>query len=289
MPALPGRHALRPPARHRAPRSRPSALAVLAVLAVGLSGTAVLGLGVVVATAIIGQPETNPKTTAGEVQRVQPDAVAGSPTAPEIPAVGEVPPRTKGRDSERSPARRQAVKIPERATGQFAVAPAAVAAEPAPGTTYEVVVEVGLPIAVRTFARATDRALQAPRGWTATGRHTLARTDRDADIRIVLASPETADLLCAPLDTGGRLSCRNGRDVVINAWRWANGARSYASDLTGYRIYVINHEVGHSLGYAHAACPAAGELAPVMVQQTKGLDGCRANPWPALVDLDKRH
>ena len=43
---------------------------------------------------------------------------------------------------------------------------------------------------------------------------------------------------------------------------------------------VVNHETGHWLGRGHAGCPRPGALAPVMMQQSKGLDGCRLNPWP---------
>lgn len=128
-----------------------------------------------------------------------------------------------------------------------------------------------------------EATLTDGRGWAT--HHRLARVDDHADLRIVLASPETADALCAPLDTGGRLSCRNGTDVVINAWRWSFGADSYAGDLGADRRYVVNHETGHAFGYPHVDCPAPGEPAPVMLQQTKGLGGCQANPWPALVDL----
>jgi hypothetical protein len=111
------------------------------------------------------------------------------------------------------------------------------------------------------------------------------RVEDDADLRIVIATPATTDLLCAPLDTDGRLSCRNGRNVVLNGWRWQHGADAYADDITNYRRYLVNHETGHALGYAHATCPADGATAPVMLQQTKGLDGCRANPWPGPTDL----
>lgn len=60
------------------------------------------------------------------------------------------------------------------------------------------------------------------------------------------------------------------RPGVLNAWRWVNGAPAYRDDLVNYRRYLISHEFGHALGTPHEGCPAAGELAPVMMRQTKG-------------------
>ena len=144
---------------------------------------------------------------------------------------------------------------------------------------YRVEVEVELPFDVDEFARDVDRTLGDRRSWTKTGHYSFERNEI-GPLRIVLATPQTTDRLCAPLETRGEVSCRNGNIVAVNALRWSRGARSYGNDIKGYRTYVINHEVGHSLGLPHVSCPGPAAQAPVMLQQTLGLGGCEANPWP---------
>ncbi|MFC7491807.1 MULTISPECIES: DUF3152 domain-containing protein [unclassified Knoellia] len=104
----------------------------------------------------------------------------------------------------------------------------------------------------------------------------------DVDITIVLASPNLTDDLCAPLRTRGEVSCFNLRKVVLNTRRWTAGVPGYGKDLAAYRQYMVNHEVGHGLYHGHVECPGKGTLAPIMLQQSKGLDGCRPNAWPTL-------
>ncbi|MEO6605132.1 MAG: DUF3152 domain-containing protein [Aeromicrobium sp.] len=170
--------------------------------------------------------------------------------------------------------------IPQRGEGSFVIVQST---SPLHGSgqriDYRVEVERGVPISPASFAKHVDQTLADRRGWTKAGQWSFQRRP-DATRRIVLASPDTVDRLCAPLRTNGEVSCRNGDVVVINAVRWTKGASAYDDDLAAYRTYVVNHEVGHSLGLTHTPCPGPGLRAPVMLQQTLGLDGCEKNPWP---------
>jgi hypothetical protein len=98
---------------------------------------------------------------------------------------------------------------------------------------------------------------------------------------VLLATPGTVDRICARvgLRTGGIFSCWSGRTAAINARRWHEGARDH-HDLAVYRAYLVNHEVGHGLGYGHVDCPGSGQPAPVMMQQTKSVGACTPNAWP---------
>lgn len=146
--------------------------------------------------------------------------------------------------------------------------------------TYVVEVEGGLGLDPVAFAEDVEQVLADPRSWIGGG-GALRRVDGGpADLRVALASPRTTDGLCAPLRTNGRYSCAQGERAVLNAARWLTGAAAYGDRIEDYRAYLVNHEVGHALGERHAACPGRGAVAPVMLQQTKGLDGCLPGPWP---------
>jgi len=147
---------------------------------------------------------------------------------------------------------------------------------------YRVEVERGLPVPTAGFAVLVQQILGDARGWQSLeGVRFVQVSGGDADLTVTLASPDTTDRLCAPLRTRGEVSCWNGSRAVLNAKRWVHGAATYGADLAGYRTYLVSHEVGHGLGHGHVSCPGAGRPAPVMVQQTKSLGGCTANPWPA--------
>lgn len=171
------------------------------------------------------------------------------------------------------------VRIERHDGAQFVVVSARPVVSSGEVVTYRVLVEKEYAGLADEFAGHIDDVLAEADGWAAAG-YTFAPTEGKADITIVLAAPKTVDRMCAPLQTGGTFSCgRKGR-VVINARRFKHGATTYRGKLEQYRTYVVNHEVGHLLGFDHRECPGRGMRAPVMLQQTKSLAGCKRGSTP---------
>jgi hypothetical protein len=164
-------------------------------------------------------------------------------------------------------------------TGRLAVVPGTARAPGAGGVMrVSVEVEQGTGVDGPAFARFVMDTLNAPESWGRSGALTFARTAGAADFRVILAGAPTARRLCAS-HAGNQLSCGGGTQAVLDLDQWLDGVPAYAGDLTGFRRWAVNHEVGHVLGHANGFCDP-GHLAPVMVQQSLGLHGCRRNPWP---------
>ncbi|NLF06116.1 MAG: DUF3152 domain-containing protein [Actinomycetales bacterium] len=153
----------------------------------------------------------------------------------------------------------------------------------APGTgelvRVRVEVEEGLPVDGLKFADMVMTILNDERGWGHEGTVTFARVEGEADMRVVLATPDKVDEMCAPLNTAGEYSCGRYGHAAINYTRWVDATEEFAS-RTQYRQYVINHEVGHLLGKQHVSCTGAGDLAPIMQQQSIKVAPCEPNGWP---------
>ncbi|MFI7021454.1 DUF3152 domain-containing protein [Micromonospora sp. NPDC049900] len=155
-----------------------------------------------------------------------------------------------------------------------------------PVVHYRVAVEQGTGQDPDAFAAEVDAVLGDPRSWIGSGELRVRRIDDPeyTDFTVYLATPDTSEAMCAAggLSTEGYTSCRLPGKVIINLARWSEAVPDYGAPLAVYRAYVINHEVGHEFGEGHQTCPGAGRPAPVMQQQTYGLDGCLAYAWPYL-------
>ncbi|MFF3325696.1 DUF3152 domain-containing protein [Streptomyces sp. NPDC002889] len=174
--------------------------------------------------------------------------------------------------------------VPVSGAGTFTVAQAA-GAPTGSGTLrrYQVEVEEGIDLSAEQAAEEIEKIIAHPRGWAAHGRGRFQLVSSDADFVIRIATPTTADRLCAAegLDTRGELNCETIDGVVVNLRRWMLGSPTFDGPPAEYRHLIINHEVGHEIGIRrHMGCPGDGKPAPVMMQQIKGLNGCVSNAWP---------
>jgi hypothetical protein len=200
--------------------------------------------------------------------------------------------RTKAIEAAALPAGKE---YTSRGTGHFQVIP---------GTTnpigrgqayrYSVEVEGGVHgVDTAAYAQLVDSSLADRRSWAGHGDVRLQRVDSGpVDFRVSLVSPMTVRELCGydiPVETSCYIPAGGASPVnrvVLNLARWVRGDAAYLGDLEAYRIYMVNHEVGHALGHQHSHSCLPGGLAPIMMQQTLGLRSaktgqmCQANPWP---------
>ncbi|OLT48262.1 hypothetical protein BJF85_13185 [Saccharomonospora sp. CUA-673] len=127
-----------------------------------------------------------------------------------------------------------------------------------------------------SFAQTVEGVLSdTERGWVSTGEVRLRRVDASGpspDFHVSLTTPETAKEICGDAIPYPVSCYRSDLDrVVINLARWVRGAKAFSADLTGYRFYAVNHEVGHAFGNGHVGCETEGAAAPVMMQQSFGV------------------
>ncbi|PSK65378.1 hypothetical protein B0E53_02696 [Micromonospora sp. MH33] len=213
-----------------------------------------------------------PPSGASPSPSLSPDPVSSAPVAPVLSLPGPVPAHGRG-----------SFGYDDRAGG--------VLGRSGVLRRFRVAVEDGSGEDVHAFGDAVQRALAGPGSWVDGGRLRLQRVGpgSPSDFTIYLATRDTAGRLCRAgginIRVGGvpYTSCRVTGKVVINLDRWRTSAPHLVAaklPLDTYRLYVINHEVGHQLGHHHEACPGPGRAAPVMQQQTLFLNGCRPNPWP---------
>lgn len=227
-------------------------------------------------------------TTGDDAPLLDAAGTAAKPTTsvPKTSTATQTPNNEDG-SSTTETAKAGATKVPQNGNGKLTVlsVPGATVATSGRTVKYTVEIEGGLGVDPAEVGATIQSVLLDPKGWQKVDgvrfvNVTPAQAAKGAhvDVRVTLASPGLTDRLCAPMRTLSQVSCWNGERSVLNFRRWALGDDSYGSDVARYRIYQVNHEVGHGLGHQHRLCPGKGKRAPVMVQQTLDLGGCK--PWP---------
>ena len=146
--------------------------------------------------------------------------------------------------------------------------------------TYVIETRGKVKSAMPSFRKRTAEIYADPRGWSRANVH-FKRVSSGGAFSLVLSAARYVPGFAPICDR--YWSCRVGRYVIINENRWRHGTpyfKSAGGNLREYRAMVVNHETGHWFGLGHASCGGSGQRAPVMMQQSKGLYGCKPNPWP---------
>lgn len=298
------RHAAPAPGRHRQPPSLPlgTRRAIAATLVLLATGSAAIG---------VARAADAPAQVNGSLAAVS-GARSGAPPAgtPSESHGGAAAPSAATPTAELSASRSKAKAtssarptsptalptapqpaVPDRGSGRLT--PVLVPGDDTRGrgrvVTYAFQVEEGLGIDKKAAARTVGQTLRDPKGWQKQdGVRFVQVTPEELKkgtkptLTIALVSPDKTDQMCKPLSTDGTWSCANHDTAVLNYRRWATATPTYAGRGEDYRTYQINHEVGHELGHPHVGCGGKGQLAPVMLQQSKGLQGCRPNIHPTV-------
>ncbi len=147
--------------------------------------------------------------------------------------------------------------------------------------SYKVEAWGALSTSLAEFKVQASETLNSSSGWARTGIRFVEATS-GGDLVLVISEAAEIERRYSP-GCSAEYSCRVGQFVIINQDRWMGATPSWngaGGSLRDYRHMVINHEVGHWLGHGHESCSGAGQLAPVMQQQSIDLEGCAFNPWP---------
>ncbi len=153
---------------------------------------------------------------------------------------------------------------------------------------YHVETRGKITTSLKQFKAEAQETYEDARGWRAAGIR-FVPVARGGAFTLVLSQASRVPGFSSGCSS--MWSCRVGRFVIINQDRWKNASPAWNAAhlaLRDYRHMVVNHETGHWLGLGHASCPGKGRLAPVMMQQSKGLNGCRFNPFPTIHELNRR-
>ena len=99
--------------------------------------------------------------------------------------------------------------------------------------------------------------------------------ESNAFLKKRFTSPELHGLSVTSSYYDGRPS-----EIWINQNNWNNIPKDFLGSKSLYHEYLIQHEMGHVLGYKHKEPGLPTEPCPVMYQQTKGTrNKCISNPW----------
>jgi hypothetical protein len=144
---------------------------------------------------------------------------------------------------------------------------------------------VALPVKTYSFCLNTDQssdfegfkesvvsALAQSPGWTLGGKLAFKPVASGCNFSFGLESEATMaalDPVCK-----GVASCTSGSNLAMSRANWVKPPAAWTSTSSAYQSELVNHELGHWLGFEHVSCTVANTSQPVLSQPTVTLGGC---------------
>ena len=125
----------------------------------------------------------------------------------------------------------------------------------------------------RTALSATAQtALADPAGWALGGQVVFIRQDADCHLHIRIGDADYLKSLSVMCDQ--QTTCRVGNEIGLLAAAWQQPSDTWKSGIAAYRTELINHEIGHVLGFDHPGC-LPDSIKPTLTTQSITLgSGC---------------
>ncbi|HEY6736338.1 MAG TPA: DUF3152 domain-containing protein [Candidatus Saccharimonadia bacterium] len=134
------------------------------------------------------------------------------------------------------------------------------------------------------LAAVAEQALTASGGWSLGEQVRFVRQSSDCNVRIRLA--DAAYLKSLAAGCADQATCRVGNEVALLEQNWQQGTSTWKAGLTAYQVEMINHEIGHVLGFDHPGC-LADSVKPTLSSQSITLQSGCSPTWYVVPSSDK--
>jgi hypothetical protein len=116
-------------------------------------------------------------------------------------------------------------------------------------------------------------------GWSLGGRLRFAPVQNNCNLSIRLVRATQMSSLSATCS--GQSTCRLGNQIELNLSNWMVPPTTWTQGTGSYRQQMIEHEIGHWLGFDHGSCTLKSSAVPILESPTVILNGCSPN-WYQL-------
>jgi hypothetical protein len=160
-------------------------------------------------------------------------------------------------------------------TRKITAIPNSISIKTSPLATYKYCVRADTTEGTTQLAAKADSALSGLQGWQLGGSLKFVRADSGCNFFLSLAS--AADMAKTNPSCAGKASCLSMGSLVFNTESWQSPPKGWSGGAAAYRGELIDHEVGHWLGFDHAPCTYSSASKPLMSTPTVVLGGCSPN------------